>query len=1551
MDLGGGGGGNAIAGQELETIETEQLAFQSASGDEQLRLLPSPWPEDNLPPNTSALLSIASSKGLIAAAGPDALVISSTESVRRSFINDAADPDTKVKNFAPQATIQIPRVSQVAFSSDESCLVIAAEQGGGLAVYDTNALGSGNSKAAFELSTEGESVRQLLPNPNPSQGLSGLYGVITMEGKLLMADLKGRKLIPGPSGSTTFLDQASCGCWSRLGKQIIVGLADGTSAQIDPAGNVKDRIPQPPQLADLRPAAASALPVTSIYWIETNDFLIIHTPINPPDSGADDDSFYHLAHREKSGNSTTWTFSRLIDPCPHFGPERKPAHHFVQRLREWESLNEMMVLASTASTDIGLFTKSKKVLSEDPPVTDVFTQTNTPEGRRAAMPMGVVSEGSDTSPIGMAIDLSTTEKINKPIPNDETIDESPVPLPALYILNNEGMLNMWWIVYNESIRQSKPYPDLIAAGGPRSLDQKKTQDVASPASHAHPSSPMRPPSSTSAFGQASAIGSGGSAFGQSAFGKPSTPSQSTFGQSSFGQSNTPAFGGSSTLGGKASPWGAPASVATGGGPTFGKSTFGQTSTFGQPSGSSNQSTFGQPSGSSSQSTFGQASGGGSQSTFGKLSGSGNQSTFGSGFGQIGGMGANKGSVWGTPSQSQSTAQQSPQAGSVFGGNASNSSPFMNMGNSKSGSSGFAALGSGDKDKTTTSLFGEKKPSLPAEPSGSTISFGNNTSFGSGSTTFGVRSGFGSPDPASNSTFGKPSAPASREESMGDNESTTDTASTAKPSTEAGKGLFGGLGAGGFKLGSTFKGDGSAKDDLPKPKDPGAGLFGKGFGDALGATSKASSNSEQAAWLSGRSTPSSAPVKKEPDSEEDGPKLKDIPPAAPPKQEEKKSAPVDDAPLPPDPSTWNPKPGALPPPIPPGFGADFGKPAEKKSSAPQDAPLPPDFGVSKKSNASSDEPVAGSPPVDVGNEKFSEGVASDAEEEGPPEDDEEWSDEDEGSGGEEDEADEEEDESAEEQGTPEITDQKGLSAFEARLTPASPKRGESKTLGQEQSTTPATDKKESYTPAGLPPAPVMFPPPQRKGPQSPRSPSPQRSATSPLRQMPTFGSSQPPMPTQKAPTQSVRMPSSQQPFSQSQQPASRSTSEAQQIQRIAVPPAQLLPKQPDRPTPPSKPAEPDAGSLEDEEDARIQSILSAPVEPTRDVSAFLAHQDYIASSNEKTGLGGQIERVFRDINSMIDTLALNARALKGFVAGNMRPTEAELRGRFDLEDEEGWALGEASELSRIVDGIEIELNDGKLEDVRGALESLREEEKEVAKLRAKSADAKKRIQAKRDPEQLSLQAHAALPVETQTLQAELRQGAQKVQTLLSKAEELLSVLRVELASQPQKKGSDGTNVASVPTVEAVEKTIRKMTKMIEERSGDVDVLEAKIRKLSPEALKALKGLDANGEVDDLAASLKATKLDRSNSTALRASRASRVSTYGSPVAARRSRIGGTPIREGTPGTADSALKKSLMAPSNDEVEAYRLKKDARRRAMERLKETLENRGARIVKVGE
>jgi nucleoporin NUP159 len=185
-------------------------------------------------------LSVASTKGLIAAAGPDALILASTESVRQAFSAEVPGV-SDIKPFSPQLTINLPmRVSHVAFSSDENYLVISAESGGGLAVYDVQNLMQGGTQSSFELSTNGLSLRALSPNPTVAE----LFALVTIDGHLMMANLKERTFVSGPGGQ--FLkNSVSCVSWSTRGKQLVAGLADGTAYQMTPEGEGKAEIPKP----------------------------------------------------------------------------------------------------------------------------------------------------------------------------------------------------------------------------------------------------------------------------------------------------------------------------------------------------------------------------------------------------------------------------------------------------------------------------------------------------------------------------------------------------------------------------------------------------------------------------------------------------------------------------------------------------------------------------------------------------------------------------------------------------------------------------------------------------------------------------------------------------------------------------------------------------------------------------------------------------------------------------------------------------------------------------------------------------------------------------------------------------------------------------------------------------------------------------------------------------------------------------------------------------------------------------------------------------------
>ena len=210
-----------------------------------MRLLPTAWPPEALPPPTASLLSIASNRGLLAAAGPDSVVIAKTETVREAF-SAARTTGSPIKPFTPQLILPIGiRVSQVAFSADESYLAISAEVGGGLAVYDVEAIMQGNTTPAFQLSTNSVSLRALTPNPTPEK--AELFAVVTVNGELMIANLKMRQLLNGPHG-IIMKDGVSCVSWSTKGKQLVAGLGNGAAYQMTPEGEGKADIPKPPAI-------------------------------------------------------------------------------------------------------------------------------------------------------------------------------------------------------------------------------------------------------------------------------------------------------------------------------------------------------------------------------------------------------------------------------------------------------------------------------------------------------------------------------------------------------------------------------------------------------------------------------------------------------------------------------------------------------------------------------------------------------------------------------------------------------------------------------------------------------------------------------------------------------------------------------------------------------------------------------------------------------------------------------------------------------------------------------------------------------------------------------------------------------------------------------------------------------------------------------------------------------------------------------------------------------------------------------------------------------
>lgn len=417
----------------------------------------------------------------------------------------------------------------------------------------------------------------------------------------------------------------------------------------------------------------------------------------------------------------------------------------------------------------------------------------------------------------------------------------------------------------------------------------------------------------------------------------------------------------------------------------------------------------------------------------------------------------------------------------------------------------------------------------------------------------------------------------------------------------------------------------------------------------------------------------------------------------------------------------------------------------------------------------------------------------------------------------------------------------------------------------------------------------------------------------------------------------------------------------QIKTSAIPPAKPV----QRPVAPPKPREPTAGELEDEAIARVEALLAAPIEPSKDFPFFYTHTDY-AGAVENTGIGGQIERVFRDVNAMIHTVGLNARSLGSFLDGQEVLRKAGERTVEDLDNTDEWCLGDLPDLSRLLESIGKQLESGKLGDVRDKMEDISEEQKEALRLKAKTTEMKKQIQAHADPRQRAMRDAAPLPAETQAQQAELRQGVQRVQTLLSDVEQKMSMLRADMAALSTAK--DGpTKGAPVPTVEAVTNTILKMTSMVQQKSADIDILEAQIKRL-PKGIASLR-LDDDYE-DDLASRLAGNRLlTNGSSPAATPPRRPRMAANGDPLG--MSGMFGTASRFQTPPSnrrsmrftpqasglgrstgslgASASARKKMSEVTSEEVEVYEARVQRRAKVLKALKGKVEGRGPKVVRV--
>ncbi|KAJ5287388.1 hypothetical protein N7478_003074 [Penicillium angulare] len=1424
----------------------KEIGFKGIAGDANIRLLPTPWPEDALPSTTSSLLAVAQSKGVVVAAGPNALVVASSDSIRKAIQASTGEEKLKTKPFQPQNTIPLPaRPTHVAFTANDDALILASENSSQISVFQTTDLAQANAQPAISIQTNGATIRTLSTNPDPT---STLVALVTVNGELLIADLKAGNLVSGANGPI-LRNGVSSVAWSNKGKQLVAGMADGTADQMTPDGTNKSLIPRPTDLE-------GDCHVSSISWLENDVFFLVYTPnAIEDDMGMNPASSYYIITRRKQAPFLT---QKLPEVCSTMGfaLKRSPAYNFIIRLRDYKpALKDVLIISSTASTDVGIITRSEQPLAKDDAAQALVGQFTTTEvnddAKRASVPLK--DSVDETSVIGLAADLSSGENVIAPLAGED-ISESSTPLPGLFLLNNDGILSAWWFVYSDAVRQKLPYSGLVSV--PQSSLAASQMQTAAPTPAAAPAQQQQSGFGQSGFGAPSALGSSAfgtpSALGSSpfakpsgaSFGSPSTMGASTMGATAFGKQSAPAFGSTSQIGGSTPAFG----TASTPGPSFGTPSqpgvgFGSASTPAKPQ-------FGQ-SGLGAGSGFGQPSSGG-KSLLGTGTGTsgGGFGAFSSGGGGFGGLAASKPteSPFGKPADSPfgnpagqnafSTASTSspfgtkPQTGTSFpppsnetknpvhnpfgGGGFSLGSSFKPDGTAATDdmkadkqSSGALSFGASFDDMVSSPNKTSPQPeSMDDAEDSTTVPAPADTPKSEPSSLFGkpsapVTNPFGKQTPGPTSLFGVPSPLPTPASSTSTTETTKSSFSFGNNTTTQPTSQFSNqnqitspLSAPSDKT-ATPKREPSVSTptfpssfDEPLPPDP-TSRDSYAPGDTSASSNVSKSSIEDAPLPPDFAIPEKLSFNDKGTLAEKktSPKVEDAP-LPPDFVTQKKPVLQDDAPLPPDFTKKSAKVDDAP--LPPDF--------IKKPSKVDDAPLPPDFvGKPKKASSVLD---ASLPPAITKFTAKAVPIPDDSDADSEQDDDEsDFSD-----SGEEITHDETKIPS------PKPSAESSFGGLSDKSSTGGFFSGFNKTAQKKPQPSSQLFGEISRQPVLPPPSSLV-----QSGREPYRSPSPTRVNS----QKNTLFKSRPAQPAGSA--LHARKASLTQLAQQRGGQMRRSSDAAREEQARAHQAAQ------------KRQEEEEALSLsDDDEDERLRADLSRPVEPVTTLDPFLPHQNYTGET-AKPGLPGMIERLYRDINSMIDTLGINARSLESYLLyqqGSQTSGTDKLVNVLQSEQpsnvlDENLFLQDISKLDDAVASLGNSLNNQRVQGVEEKLDQCRQLlTKEIITLRSQCASIRKTLDAHTDTGAILV---APLSAEHATLQHDLRSTFTEIQSKMADLEQSVSMLRARIADIPRADG-DSRQSSKRPTVEAVTKTIATMMGMAENKSSDIDVLEAQMRKL-------------------------------------------------------------------------------------------------------------------------
>ncbi|KAI9007158.1 hypothetical protein BC832DRAFT_554385 [Gaertneriomyces semiglobifer] len=360
------------------------------------------------------LLAVSNAIGVVAVGGDSGFALAKVDDLRR--VLRTAEKGALVERCDKVVRVDTRcRTRGVVFDKEGEHVLVYGDDGK-MRVFDVEAVlrkAGGEPKYVVDV---GDAV-EIRPNPE------------AMPRSVAVLDRQGRVTLytAGESPVDLRLKDVTTVAWSPKGKQLAVGLKDGSIVQVTPEGTEKNRIPPPKELGlDGK--------VDCLVWLENAIFVAIY---GPDDSASQDSRPLYIVEQTKTPQNTKATsYTRLNDPI--WPDSDRSSRYFIEPIRHLGGdVKYLLTVSNINAVDFGFIGCSKE--------SNTWANWTLDEGKGISMPLDEKEENSWI--VGMAMDFTSQEGLK---PETEDLPEGP-PVPGLWALNCRGWLWAYNVVDRKAV--------------------------------------------------------------------------------------------------------------------------------------------------------------------------------------------------------------------------------------------------------------------------------------------------------------------------------------------------------------------------------------------------------------------------------------------------------------------------------------------------------------------------------------------------------------------------------------------------------------------------------------------------------------------------------------------------------------------------------------------------------------------------------------------------------------------------------------------------------------------------------------------------------------------------------------------------------------------------------------------------------------------------------------------------------------------------------------------------------------------------------------------